>query len=488
MRPGVYVTETTLASPVTAGSPSAAAGALIAPLPSGPTTPTLVTSWYQFNRLFGNLNTAYKATFQANMFFSAGGRDLYVCRVVKGDAAAAQVTLLAADGTTHWAGFTAKSKGSYGNTLRISISKNAANLYDISVIQELTSSSGLVTDTVLETFYDLDLATYGNQTIVDVFAIRSQFINFAWDPAGSAATVASSFSTLALISGSDGTSGSSYDYDTPLENLAQIDRTLVLFIPGNTNSTNVSSVISFAEANGGFAVLDTASGLLPAAAVSYAASLTASDHAAVYYPRVWVADPTSRSRDAVTLVAPSGAVVGAYLSTDASAGVFKAPAGLSAVVPNVVALERTLTAADLDTLNSDSTPVNALRVAAGVGTVIMGARTLNQTRATRYVNIRRSMLYLEHELKNRLQFAVFENNNSALWGRMRTAANVMLQSFWAAGGLRGTTQAQAFYVKIDNENNSPSDIANGIVNVEVGVALQYPAEFIKINLTQQTLA
>jgi phage tail sheath protein FI len=54
------------------------------------------------------------------------------------------------------------------------------------------------------------------------------------------------------------------------------------------------------------------------------------------------------------------------------------------------------------------------------------------------------------------------------------------------GGLRGDTAAQAFYVKCDVENNPNESIAQGEVHIEVGVALQYPAEFVVINLSQKT--
>jgi len=45
---------------------------------------------------------------------------------------------------------------------------------------------------------------------------------------------------------------------------------------------------------------------------------------------------------------------------------------------------------------------------------------------------------------------------------------------------------QAFYVKVDATTTSFADIQNGRVNIEVGVALQYPSEFIVIKLGQIT--
>jgi uncharacterized protein len=485
MRPGVYVTESVIATPVAATAPSSSAGALVAPLPSGPTTPTYVTSWYAFVSLFGNLNANYEATFAANSFFKSGGRELYVTRVVKTDAEFAGVTLLAADATSQWITFVSKSEGTYGNYLRIRITKNTANYYDIEVLKD----GGLVgdaDDSVLETFYDLDLATYGNQEIINVFTLRSQYVNASWGTNTMNSVVPTSFSVLALSTGSDGTTGASYDYASALNMLATVDRTLVIFSPAQTVSTVVSALIAFAEAHNSFVVLDTPQDYDVADTLEYVSDIGVTTYAAVYYPHLWVADTTSRSRDAIRMIGPSGAVAGMYLSTDATTGVFKAPAGLQATLPGVVALARSLTTAELDSMNNDVSPVNAIRVVAGTGPVVMGARTLDQSKSTRYVNIRRTLLYLDRELKSRLEFALFQNNDAALWGRMRTTLDVFLDGFWGSGGLRGATKQQAYYIKIDRENNTATDIANGIVNVEVGIALQYPAEFIKIKLTQQT--
>ena len=38
----------------------------------------------------------------------------------------------------------------------------------------------------------------------------------------------------------------------------------------------------------------------------------------------------------------------------------------------------------------------------------------------------------------------------------------------------------------DTSNNSTSSVANGELHVEVGLALQYPTEFIVVNISQWT--
>lgn len=486
MRPGVYVTESVLSTPTQTFSPTAAAGALVAPLPSGPNIPTLVTSWYQFSRVFGPLNVDYEATFAANMFFRTGGRELYVVRATRPSAVTADVDVLASNDEVYGT-FSAKSPGAYGNNLRITVTKNTADLYDIQILQEAGVNNDVSDDTVLESFFNLDFGTLGSGEITSTINVRSQYVNFTWG-SGSSLTLPSSIATLSLTGGSDGTVTEEYDYTSALEALGQVDRTFVIFSPGQTDTSVVSAMVSFAESSKSFLVVDTPADISASEAATFAGTVGTTSYAGVYYPHLWIPDSTSRSRSALRKVAPSGAVAGMILNTDATVGVFKAPAGVTSALPGVVSLEKTLTSAELDVLNNDVSPVNAIRVITGTGPAVMGARTLNQAQSTRYVNIRRSMLYLDRELRSMLEFALFKNAGPTLWSEMTTIVSSFLESFWSLGGLRGATRDQAFYVKIDEENNSLDDIMSGIVNVEVGVALQYPAEFIKINLTQVTAA
>jgi phage tail sheath protein FI len=48
----------------------------------------------------------------------------------------------------------------------------------------------------------------------------------------------------------------------------------------------------------------------------------------------------------------------------------------------------------------------------------------------------------------------------------------------------GASPNDAFFVKCDSDNNTALTIANGQVVIEVGVALQRPAEFIVIRISQ----
>jgi len=80
------------------------------------------------------------------------------------------------------------------------------------------------------------------------------------------------------------------------------------------------------------------------------ALLTRSPNAALYYPRLQAADPLRGNQ--VASFAPCGAVAGIYARTDASRGVWKAPAGAQANVLGVAGLSAALSDAQLSALNA----------------------------------------------------------------------------------------------------------------------------------------
>lgn len=247
-----------------------------------------------------------------------------------------------------------------------------------------------------------------------------------------------------------------------------------------------------------FVVIETAAGLSVDGALSAAGDATNIDssRAAVYYPHVYIKDPVGRSGASVRRIGPSGAVAGLFLETDRRVGPFKTPAGIDTKLVDAIALETSFSPSDLDALNTGvnlagvstgKNVVNAIRNIPGAGVVVMGGRTLKQDgTANRYINMRRSLTYLEKRLNDLASFAVFENNTEVLWARLITVLGVFLNEYRNQGGLRGTTIEQSYYIKCDAENNTATTIQAGEVHVEIGVALEYPAEFVVINLSQKT--
>jgi phage tail sheath protein FI len=98
--------------------------------------------------------------------------------------------------------------------------------------------------------------------------------------------------------------------------------------------------------------------------------------------------------------------------------------------------------------------------------------------------VERTLIYLSTEMTAMTKFAVFEPNDWVLWTQINSILSQFLTSFWQSGGLNGTSAQEAFYVTCDGTINTPQTIQQGIVNVEVGVSLEYPAEFVVISIGQ----
>jgi len=499
-RPGVYISERLLPPVIPNGVTADAAGAVVAPFAQGPETVTLVSSWYEFTKYFGGYNASYPATFQVGSFFANGGRELYVQRLLAANAVAASTNLVDS-GSTARVTVTSKNAGTDGNNLRVVVTAGeVASTYTLTLYKESGVANNVTDDILLEqysnvVFADATSSDYAPTVINTVSPNISVAVLAGY--AGQNITSA----TYPLTSGSNGTATASTDYtsykasgSSVFERFTSLDRPLVIFLP-NVNALASSTPIavfdsatSWAENNNGFVVLGTDPDITVAGAISFAGSLADTSNAAVYYPNVYVSDPLGRGTGALRKIEPAGAVVGLYLSTDASRGVFKAPAGIASPVLGIVAVEKTFTSAELDSMNASTSPVNPIRQIPGAGLSVMGARTLKQDgTANKYVNMRRSLIYIRKNLKNLTEFAIFENNDERLWSRINTTIGSFLNEYRNQGGLRGATAAQAYFVKCDAENNSAQTIANGEVHIQVGVALQYPAEFIVIDLSQKTL-
>ena len=57
-------------------------------------------------------------------------------------------------------------------------------------------------------------------------------------------------------------------------------------------------------------------------------------------------------------------------------------------------------------------------------------------------------------------------------------------SLFRQNAFAGDTPSQAFLVKCDSTTTTPTDVANGIVNILVGFAPLVPAEFVVVQIAQ----
>lgn len=202
-----------------------------------------------------------------------------------------------------------------------------------------------------------------------------------------------------------------------------------------------------------------------------------SSYAALYYPWIQIMDPVTNRPISIP---PSGHVAGIWARNDTTRGVHKAPA--NEVVQSAVGLAYQITKGEQDTLNPNG--VNCIRGFPGRGIRVWGGRTLSSNPSWRYINVRRLFNFVEKSIEGGTQWVVFEPNDRKLWARVRRDVTAFLKTVWRAGALFGSTPAEAFYVKCDDELNPPEIRDQGKLIIEIGLSPVKPAEFVIFRISQ----
>lgn len=495
LRPGAFIEETLLPLADNGAAASDAVAAFVGTAAKGgPLGPTLVTSWSQYRTTFGdNLAANDHMGFAVFAFFNNGGGQCYVVRAVNAGATASTLALKDSTAATA-ATITAKAPGAWANDvdlgIYVTVTPQTSGRFDLTI--EAGQGGSLAGR---ETFLDLTLDPNDDRSAVSVVnsaVIGSRYVTIT-TPSGK--VFGTDFRNPVVLTAtrlSGGVDGAGTpDLSAALRTLDQVvDTNFSVNLPGVSDTTVLTDAITWAESTGkAFVVVDgpkpspTDTPTTGATALStLAAGLPASSRAAVYGPWLYVSDPSSRVPGALRLTAPGGLVLGQYAHNDTQRGVQKAPAGVGTVLQGVNAPAFRFDAATLDTLNQGG--VNVIKQIPGYGWCIWGARTLNRGMPDRYINIRRSLMMIERDLVSLTRFAVFETNDSDTWDQISAVISQYLQTQWQSGVLSGDTPDQAFFVICDETINDTLSVNSGVVNVQVGVALNSPAEFIVIRIGQ----
>jgi uncharacterized protein len=244
------------------------------------------------------------------------------------------------------------------------------------------------------------------------------------------------------------------------------------------------SILNFcARAHYPFAILDAPPGKDVQAIDDWRMALPGADtmHGALYYPWIKIADPLDAKKQIA--IPPCGHIAGIYARSDSQRGVHKAPA--NEIVGGAVDLPINVTKNEQEQLNPIG--VNCIRAFPGRGIRIWGARTLAMTDPSwRYINVRRLFSYVEASIERSTQWVVFEPNDHVLWAKVRRDVSAFLRTVWLSGALFGLTPEEAYYVKCDEETNSPELRDLGQMVCEIGMAPVKPAEFVIFRFSQWT--
>lgn len=185
----------------------------------------------------------------------------------------------------------------------------------------------------------------------------------------------------------------------------------------------------------------------------------------------------------------AGAVAGLYARSDRSRGYWYAPAGVTASITGLAAPTIQVTHDEQADLNApvNGLAINVIRTFPDIGSRVFGARTLDANSLDfRYVNVRRTMIFIEMSVKLALKAYVFEPNTASTQASAKSMVENFLMNQWTAGALTGTTASEAYVVRVgEAAGQTEIDTANGVMKMLVGLRPSRPAEFIELRFTQQ---
>jgi uncharacterized protein len=466
--------------------------------------PVRIQSFGEFERLFGGLWEKSTLSYAVQQYFLNGGQDAIIVRVHK-NAVKAKIAMGAL-------ALEASSPGVWGNAMRAIVDHNTRTrddgtpndtLFNLTI--QTLKAPGSEEVTASEVLRNLSIEPSNPRFYIKLIEQESVLVDVV---AGSPVLTArpGAVTTPADTSGNDGADITDSEIasdalKTSREGLYALDKTdlfNLLCIPPLTRDQDVDPDVTLAAAvkyckdKRALLIVDPPSGwnTIQQAVDGMNTIRTAlggeaiARNAAVFFPALKMADSLQENR--TQEFAPCGAIAGIFARTDASRGVWKAPAGIEAGLLGVRELSYKMTDGENGRLNPLG--LNCVRFFPTYGNVVWGSRTAagddRLGSEWKYVPVRRMALFLEESLYRGTQWVVFEPNDEPLWAQIRLNIGAFMNTLFRQGAFQGKTPREAYFVKCDRETTTQNDINLGIVNIVVGFAPLKPAEFVIIKFQQ----
>lgn len=475
--------------------------------------PQMVQGWSEFERYFGGLSANSISSYCIQQFFLNGGSQAIIVRAkssVNGQGPV-KASFTANPGGNTW-GFEAFSEGKWGNNIRLKIMNLVANgIFDLSIellsadCPESERSSEKAPLAASEFYKGISKDTTHLRNVQEILKESSELVRFTGtstfidasftipdgDDADDQPDDASISSYIFLKGGLDNQSLDEQGLKNALDKLKSVDLFNILCLPvcvdhahSDTFNTNVYAYAkTLCEDRRAFLIEDIDKNQTFDSMKSYVAKAK-SKNTAIFYPRIHISDSLNAGR--AKEIPVSGTLAGLFSRTDATRGVWKAPAGVEALINGIIKLKEELNDENNGLLNPLG--VNCLRRFPIYGNINWGSRTTvgsdQEGSEWKYIPIRRLALYLEESLFRGTKWVVFEPNDEPLWAQIRQSVGAFMMDMFRQGAFQGSTPAQAFYVRCDATTTLPIDRQRGVVNIEVGFAPLKPAEFVVLKFQQ----
>ncbi|WP_396957635.1 phage tail sheath family protein [Nitrosomonas sp.] len=486
--------------------------------------PVRVQSFAEFERIFGGLWRQSPMTYAVSQFFQNGGSDALIIRVINVDNTITASATGAVGSAPDMLNLIAASPGKWGEKLRVRVdhtnkellptdSKDEDQLFNLTIRDTATGAT--------ERFINISVLPAHKRYAGRVLEQESRLVRLAApvpatrpdptpdaEPGVDPMTVTPG-SVAFNADGDDGATISDNEVSAPaletnkrgIWTLEKADLFNLLCIPpfsfedapgSDVNGDTRTKAADYCRTRRALYIVDPLiawkepSNLITGANSLDGASwgLARSENVAIYFPRLRCPDPLQEGR--LADFAPCGTVAGVMARTDSQRSVWKAPAGIDAVLNGVSELTVKLTDGENGQLNPLG--VNCLRSFPVIGRVVWGARTMRGADSLasewKYVPVRRIALFIEESLYRGTQWVVFEPNDEPLWAQIRLNIGAFMHNLFRQGAFQGSAPREAYFVKCDKETTTQNDINLGIVNVVVGFRPLKPAEFVIIKLQQ----
>ena len=483
-------------APSVQAAPTSNAGFVIRSERGVPGTVRRITSWRKFERSFGGyLKDAYGA-YCIKGYFDNGGTVAFVTRVVSDDNGAQAASWAPEDesGLTVRAGRRGgEDPGAWGDALSVRVTRDDGGEGDgegddgevVFTIEVMQGDDVVEVWGGLSVDGDPDPPARNVVEVINDETSGSEYVVVELDDGASAPrnTVdADGDPAFAALEGGADPEPDDDDYIAAFDRF-ETKAIQLLCCPESTTQDVVVAGIDHCEIRGdAMYVGHSIKGEDASQARDYGQLFQATKrYGALYFPWLKVSDPIGTRK----LIPPTGHVLGVYARTARQRGVWKAPAGSSALVRGALDVEHHITdATHTDLVKNGS--VNAVRFMEGEGIVVDSSRTLSTSPLWLYVNIRLLFNFVKSSLEDGLRWVVQEPNNEELWNKVKyNTVTPFLMGLWSRGAFGPGSPDEVFTVKCDDDTNSPEDIQQGRFNIEVYFYPSRPAETILLTVGQQ---
>jgi len=442
----------------------------------GPVTPTVIRGIADLKQVYGG-RVAYSDGYDhLATFFSEGGEQARVVRVV-GDAAASGTLTLNDRATTPLPTLKvdAANPGSWSSNLSVEVAAGS-NPGTFRIIVRLGND-------IVEDYNNLaDPADAATRATDSNYVVISNLGSTSSAPDNNPAVAA----PATLTAGTDDrVSIVAANYVTALNKFVKEDGDGAVAVPGQDNATVRNALVEHARVNNRIALLAGAKDDTVSSLISAASSLN-SQYAGLFAP--WIVIPTDGASTKV--IGPEGYVAGVRARAHRLEGPWRAPAGLMAAANYVVDVYQKYDATNANKL--DDAKVSAIR---NINNTVRlyGWRSLsNNFDSWSYLKDQDLINRIVLDAEQRLEQYMFEplDSKRQLQSKIVAELSGMLQPIADRNGLFGSYDAEGneidpgYLVNAGDDINPVSSLTQNRINVEISLRVSPTAAWITLSLTK----